>query len=745
MATVSSMISSARRPLGVRMRGDLIVLRQTWQGRDYVVVKDPLTLKFFRFEQEEFALLELMDGKRSAEDICRTFASRFAPWQLAPRELHQFVSSLFRSGLLISDAPGQAAALLKRAEEERRRMRRAQWTNILAIRLKGFDPGRGLAFLERGLGWLFSPFAVAVAVMLMLAALGLVISQFDLFQQRLPSFESFFAGKNWIWLGLIVACTKVWHELGHGIACRRMGSQCHSMGVMFLVLMPCLYCDVSDSWTLASKWRRAAIAAAGMYFEFLLASLCVFVWWYSQPGLINMLALNVVVVSSVSTILFNANPLMRYDGYYIVSDLIEVPNLRQKASRVLSRWAGRVFLGLEAPADPFMPVRRRGLFAAYSLAAVAYRWLITFSIFWFLYRLLEPWGLKLIGQCIAMMALYGLLVHPLLQFVKFMKVPGRIHSVKRIRAGVTGGLFAVIVAGVLAIPLPHYVYCPFVIQPRAAAVVYVEVPGQVQATFVQPGDLVEVDTPLIQLTNHELHQRIVALQSERSIAETKHHMKLRLASYSPDAEAEVATTLASLEAADNDLAQYLRDYEKLTLRSPFAGVVHEAPWVAESQGDESGTLTGWYGSPLERRNQGAWLETGTVICQVVDQNDKGEAMLAIDQSDVEFVGEGNGVTLWLRQQPTSSTSSQIDLISLEEMKQVPRGLDSRFGGDLQITIGNDGKAAPINTTYQIRVPLTDGNVNLTTGATGMARIHTGNRTIGQRVWRWLCSTFRFEL
>ena len=124
---------------------------------------------------------------------------------------------------------------------------------------------------------------------------------------------------------------------------------------MFLVLTPCLYCNVSDSWMLPNRWHRAAIGAAGMYVELVLASICTFIWWFTEPGPLNYICLNVMFISSVSTMMFNANPLLRYDGYYILSDILEIPNLRQKASTILNRKLGKWCLGLEEPEDPFLP------------------------------------------------------------------------------------------------------------------------------------------------------------------------------------------------------------------------------------------------------------------------------------------------------------------------------------------------------------------------------------------------------
>ena len=139
--------------------------------------------------------------------------------------------------------------------------------------------------------------------------------------------------------------TKVLHEFGHGLSCKHFGGECHEMGVMILVLTPCLYCNVSDSWMLPNKWHRAAIGAAGMYVEVVLASICTFIWWFTEPGLFNYLCLNVMFICSVSTVMFNANPLLRYDGYYILADILEIPNLRQKATHDPQPQAGAVVPG----------------------------------------------------------------------------------------------------------------------------------------------------------------------------------------------------------------------------------------------------------------------------------------------------------------------------------------------------------------------------------------------------------------
>ncbi len=266
-----AMASSSCRPLRLRMREDVTAQRQRYQGRDYWVIKDPVSLKYYRFEEEEYALLQMLDGRVSPDQIKRQFDYRFAPQKITMQELYQFVGMLYRSCLLLSESPGQGIELKKRGEKNRGREFRSKLANVLAIRFKGFDPDGILNLMAGWTSWFFTWPAAMVVFVLWFAAAALLFSNVETFIDKLPAFHEFFAAKNWIWLALTLGTTKVIHEFGHGLACKRFGGQCHEMGVMLLVLTPCLYCNVSDSWTLPSKWKRAMIAAAGVYVELVLA------------------------------------------------------------------------------------------------------------------------------------------------------------------------------------------------------------------------------------------------------------------------------------------------------------------------------------------------------------------------------------------------------------------------------------------------------------------------------------------
>ena len=743
-STTKAMTSSSSRPLRLHRRPDLTAQRQSYQGRDYWVVKDPISLKYYRFEEEEYAILEMIDGNSSPDQIKRRFDFRFAPQKITMQELYQFAGMLYRSSLLISDAPNQGSELRKRGAKTRKQERQQSLTNILSIRYKGFDPDRLLSSMNRWTSWFFTWPAFVFVLLLGISALALLITQFEAFQNKLPSFDNFFAAKNWIWLALVMAFTKVFHEFGHGLACKKFGGECHEMGIMLLVLTPCLYVNVSDSWLLNSKWKRAFIAAAGMYVELVLSAIAVFVWWFSTPGILNQLALNLIFVSSVSTILFNANPLLRYDGYYILADLLEIPNLRTKATTILQRTFGTLILGIESRPDPFLPAKRQWMFALYSVAAAMYRWLVTFSIFWFVYRVLEPYGFKVIGQMIALSAIYGLLGVPLVKLYKFFSVPGRFSTVKPIRATISAIVFACLLAAVLVIPIPHYVYCSFYVQAKDAQNVYVDVPGTLEEILIQPNQMVEEGDLIVRLSSHQLKVQLASLQTA---VETS---KVRLqnidnattidSEYTEGREAAAAAVQASLVSFNNRLL----DRERLYVRAPSTGYFIAPPIVPPADTD-SGTLDMWDGTPLEPRNLGAFLQQSTFVGQVISDMTKLEAVLAIDQSDIEFVHPDQDVEMLIRQLPLQIFQSVTEQISPSEMKSTPKSLSSQYGGDIVTTKGEDGSDVPQSTKYRVNVALANPDALILPGSTGVAKIRTGSQTVGQRIWRLLSRTFQFEL
>jgi putative peptide zinc metalloprotease protein len=752
MATLAeSLVSTTSRRLALRMRPDLSVRKHRYHGEGYWVVKEPVGLNYYRFHEEEFAILQMLDGESTLDSIKERFESEFAPQKITFQDLQQFIGMLHRSGLVISETAGQGRQLKKRRDEKKRKEWLGRLTNVFALRWRGVDPDRFLNWLYRFTWWIFHPVCVAMCLALGISALLLVTVQYDQFYSRLPTFHEFFdprSADKWMYLALTMGVVKVLHELAHGLSCKHFGGECHEIGFMLLVLTPCLYCNVSDSWMLPNKYRRAMIGAAGIYMEMLLASIATFLWWFSdRTTLLNNLSLNVMFICSVSTLVFNGNPLLRFDGYYILMDLTEIPNLRQKATEVLKRFMVGVCLGLEQPENPFLPQKNRVLFGLYTVASVFYRWIVVFSIVMFLIKVFEPIGLKIVGQVIAAVGFFGLVVQPLWQMARFFYMPGRMHKVKKHRVIASLAVVAGLLAVVIFLPLPHSVKCEFEIQPRNASAVYVEVPGRVEEILVKEGQPVEPGQPLVVFNNPDLELSVLNLAGQLEVTQTRERF------HSDQSGLQIGQLTELLATTTKQLAEQQRELSRLQIAAPVAGVIIPAPPRPAGGDIQEGRLPAWSGSPLDPKNLGAAYPEGELLCRIGDPTDL-EALLIVDQADIDLVdlamaqAEKPLVKLETDAYPGRPLNSRVAQVARVELKDVPDSLAAQAGGRLETRVDRSGAVRPLSTSYHARVPLEDqGDLHglLCPGMMGRAQIYTQWQSLGQRLHRYLSRTFHFEL
>ena len=744
-----SLLSSSARPLSIRRRPDLIARRQHYLGRSYWVVKDPVGLNYYRFQEEEYALLNWLDGHISLDEIKDRFEEEFPPQKITLDEIQQFLGMLHRSGLVIAAVGGQGKQLLKRRRERRRKEFLGALANVLCIRFKGFDPERFLNWLYPWVRWFYSPVAVFACILFGLSALTLVMVQMPTVMNRLPAFHEFFSFQNALLLSATLGMTKVLHEFGHGMTCKHFGGECHEMGVMVLVLTPCLYCNVSDSWLLPNKWQRAAIGAGGMYVELVLASACTWIWWFSEPGLLNHICLNVMFVCSVSTLIFNANPLLRYDGYYILSDITEIPNLRQKSTAVLSRKMGEWLLGLEQPEDPFLPERNQVFFALYSVAASIYQWVVVYSILFFLYHVFKPYRLEKIGQLIALASLWGLIVMPLYQLGKFFYVPGRLEKVKKTRMFISLAAIVGVLAAVLLIPLPHWVMAEMEVQPHEADQIYVDVPegGWLAHSEVRAGQTVVKGQNLAVLENEELQLEIAKAEGKEKDYKAKLETLESLRTYDSKAADSIPEMEKAIAAARDMLAKLRAQRDGLTLKARKDGTVLPPPPTAPQHQEklEGAPLPTWSGTPLDEKLCRPYLREGVLFCQVGDPRNL-EAVLVIDQGDIDFVKDGQAVDLRFDALPGDTFEGKIEKLSNSNLKITPQRLTTKYGGGVASQADPDtGVETPQSASYQALVPIEDKEGVMRIGLRGQAKIHTAPQSLGARLWRFLMHTFNFKM
>lgn len=738
-----SLVSSSSRALTVRRRPDLTASRHHYQGQGYWVVKEPVGLQYFRFHDEEYFILNMLDGHISLQQVKDGFEQRFAPQKITFGDLQQFIGMLHRSGLVISNSPGQGKSLRERGRTKKNKELMGKMSNVFAVRFRGIDPERILNRLLPIFGWIFTVPALIFFIGLLIAASLLLATQYQTVYAKLPTFHQFFAADRWIILAATMAIVKVIHEFGHGLSCKKFGGECHEIGFMLLVFTPCLYCNVSDSWMLPNKWKRIWIGAGGIYVEMILASIAAFVWFFSEQGTtINDLCLNMMFLNVISTVLVNGNPLLRFDGYYILMDYLEIPNLRQKATEVLKRWFQKTCLGLELQDDPFLPQRNQFMFGMFTIASVIYRWVVVFSIVWFVMQVLEPYGLQALGRILAVIGFSGLIAQPVIQTFKFIRTPGRLAKVKKGPLLTSLAIAGVVIAAVCYIPLPHHIDAAFEIRPSRAGTVYAGTVGRIVET-VPVGQRVQTGDRIAVLENPELQIRLADLQGEEKFAEVQLTNLTRRSQDDRAIVAQIETQEEMLQSIRNLKEKTQEEIDRLTVKAKQDGFVLPPP-ERPSNDPGDGRLPGWTGTPLQEHNRGALLTADDMICEI-GAPDAFEAVLIIDQGDRQLVREEMDVDLKLDSKRLETFSGKIEEISKKPMDAASASMSSQTGGDLQTEIDPEtGQVRPRSVSYQARVPLDADKLQLRPGYRGAAKVHVDPMSLGQRLWRVIIKTFNFD-
>ena len=722
-----------RNTLRWRQRADLRIVPLEFSQRRSWGVKDPVTLAYFELSEEEYFVLQRLDGSMSAEEICTAFATQFRPKTLVSGELLSFVGQLASQGLLVAEGQGYGDQLAERAVRARSRRRWARLANLLCIRFRGVDPDRFLGWILPRVNWLFSPGAAAASMTLIVVAIVLIAVQFDRVLERMPDIQALLSPANLIWLTILLAAVKVLHELGHGLACKRFGGECRELGAMLLVMTPTLYCNVSDMWMVRDKWKRIAVSAAGMWVEATIAAVCTILWWFSTPGLFHSLCFNLMFLCSVSTIVFNGNPLLRYDGYFILSDWLEIPNLQQQSLGQLRAGLAKWFCGI--PNRDVHTAPRRVLLTGYGIAALAYRLMLTFLILWSLYLWLQPRGLGVVVQLIAVPSITLMAGGPLLAAVRFFGSAENQARINWTRLAARGSLAAALLGLVLTVPLPCRVSAGALLDHDAARQLHATLGGAL-VSQVKPGDFVREGDVIARLEDPRIEAELIRLQGEYR----QHQLRLEQLEIRRIREPDIAELIPAAREASGDYAaqveQLQRTARQLTLRAPQDGIVIPPPRKPQSL--LPGSLPAWTGSPLEARNQGCYVQAGTTVCLVGPAHSRG-AILLVSQDDINLVRVGQRVKTTWRELSGEVLSGQVTEIAALDLGLLPRDAVQRL--QLPARATTDGTIVPVGTWYQVRVALDASDRPLVRGSAGQARIVVDPQSLGTSFLRWFTRTF----
>lgn len=716
-------LASAR----LRARRDLVLT----SGDDGVVVKDPLTLEYFRLGDRERFLLEELRRPLSLAELTRRFRERFPNERASGRQVMSFCSALAECSLLLIDG----AARTGRSEAPKAPKDGVAWHSLLsplAIRLPGFDPTRLLnatAWIGRlAFSWAFVAL-LSIAVLLVgiawIGAANEVTTELgrlvDLFQPQ----HALLA------IGAVII-TKTWHELGHALACRRMGAECHEIGVMLLAFMPCLYCDVSDAWTLTSRRRRVLVALGGVYFEFLLALAAAGAWLFLAPGPLRVLSMYVVVTATISTLLINLNPLLRFDGYYVLADAWGVSNLHQRSREAL--WGGVQRWIRAEPRTAETPDASPTLLAAYGLASTIYSWCLLGVILWAVYLGLEAAGFAAVGDLLLVLSFGGVGLAGVRSARRVVpRGHGRSEWKPLLRVTLVAALSAGAIAAVLAIPLEQSLRSPCRLESESFAEVVARRDGLLKPVAAY-GDRVSAGALLAQQTDPTSEwRRLELIEREATLVAQIDGLRTRS---QQDAQflSEITRLRPTLAEVRRQLRTHKEQAKSLTLRAPIAGRVLP-PSEREAASIDEQALPTWSGRPLDESNAGCLLASGEVLCRVM--GDGLRAVVLLDEHDCGLLNLGDLVRVALHRDPGSILSGHVEQIA-------PATSDERLS-DTEMALEQGMRSSlEKGSAYRVTVAIESINAACQPGALGTARLVTGRETVGQRCLRWLRRVIRFR-
>jgi putative peptide zinc metalloprotease protein len=738
-----------RKHVRLRLRRDLNIAPQKYEGRTYWVVKDPVAMRYYRFKEQEHFLLQFMDGDHTLDEAQKEYEKRFRPERLKLEDLEHFGQQLLTAGLAQNESPRAGKQLFDR----RKKRLRSEWmqtlTNILYIKIPIFDPDKLLTRMMPWCGWVFSGWFLALAHLYFLFTILFVALHFERFYDNLPRYQEFFTFGNLGWMWLALGVVKVIHEFGHGLSCRKYGGEVHEMGALFLCLSPCLYCNVSDAWTMPSKWKRICISYAGIYIELAIAATATFVWWYtpSHP-FINNLALCLMVVCSVSTVIFNANPLMRYDGYYVMADWLEIPNLRDRSNRFLKNTVLEYCLGVEVQPETYMATTRKVLFITYAIVSYIYRWVITYSILIFMASFLKPYKLQVVSEMIAIAAAASMVGWPLWRLGKNLHRRGRLPDMKTGRAVVSGLLVAAVLIAFFTVPLPvsRVRQVGLVqLQDDAEHPVLLHEDGRLDKLLVHEGQFVHKDDVLAELSNRELDRKFYDAEAQCDILrQQRDQIAQRLSEPLNDREAgsqlrtRMTTTQEELSRCEKQLAILKPHREALTLRALADGWVINPPRPDE------------VGKTFERQQPAPFCTIGNPdrLRILVPVKPSDYRLLRQDREALEREGKDLPVTIRIQGRDSHTWKGEWMAMPESEARTILPQLSNKGGGPIPIKPSADpNKLEPVSQQYVLSIAIDNpqNDKAIVPGSMGQVKIECRWRSAAWWVWRTVNDTFDLGL
>lgn len=620
--------------------------RHVYRGQVWFVVQDPAGGRYHRVTSAAYQLVLRMDGRRRVKDIWNEASQSGQGDDVTQSDLVELLVQLHAADLLQGDISPDAASLFERYRKKQRATFKQWFMNPMSIKLPLVDPNRWLEWLAPRLRWTVGRSGFLLWLAIVLPAIVLAAQHWSELTSNLS--DQVLSSSNLLILALVFPVVKLAHELGHGVATKIWGGSVHEAGLMFLVFAPVPYVDTSSASAFDSRYRRAWVAAAGMAVELLLASLALFVWLLVEPGVVRAVAYNVMLIAGVSTLIVNGNPLLRYDAYYILCDLIELPNLAQRGQKFLAWWWDRHVFGVHDAEPPNESAAERRWLFCYTPLAWCYRVALTVSIMLFI-----AGEFFIFGVLLAIWGMVTLAVVPLYKAWRHVvSSPGlarRRPQAVRISLAIIGGLALL----TCVVPWPLRTQALGVVWLPDQALLRAGGDGFFIQWLRQPGTTVAAGEPVFVIEDRSLDAQREAARARVSEADARH----RAAFFADPAQAQqLALQLA------HERTVLARLDERAGKLVGVAGV--------------AGTLV----APQSQDMPGRFFRQGDLIGYVLGQ-ERPLVRVVIPQDDIDLVRTRfTGAELRLAEQIATAVSAPMRRMAAGAVDTLPSAALGVAGG-----------------------------------------------------------------
>ena len=686
-------------PLRPKLRSGVKVHRRHFRTRRAYVVHDPVANQYFRLDPVSYHLIGLLDGTCTVEDAWWQTMDRFGDAAPTQNEVVGLLSQLYQTNLLALNTNVDGEQLFKRMRRRRVRKAQQQVSHLLFIKIPLFDPSAAIEWLLPLVRPLLTRGTLFVWAIVVVFALVQVALRFETL--RAEAFTILRPG-NFLWLVIVFVVVKILHEFGHGISCRHFGGPVHEMGIMMLVFAPIPYCDATSCWALPYRWQRAAVGLAGILVEVGIAAIAALVWVHTGSGTIHEVAFNTIFIAGVAAVLFNANPLLRFDGYFILSDLLDIPNLYQRANKHLQYLIQRYAFGLHQVRPVAVTAAEKRWLTAYFFASWMYRVFVFAGIIWFVSG--RFFGL---GIMLALLAVFTWLVYPLLKFIHWLAADTRLVGVRRRPVVVTALVVVSLVVSLGLLPAPQRTRAEAVIEDVDWVELTVGTDGFVTAVKVDDGQLVEAGQVILECENPNL------LSQRQQTLATLEHLNIQLAEAVGGEPAAVPVIRQTMAWQRTQLEELERRMRHLRVFSPMTGLL-----VA----------------PRLEQVQGRYLERGEVL-GVVRSHKRLRATGVLDQTQNAWLMDDSqidAVELRTLGNPGHSIGGHVEWHGHAAQSDLPHKLLGVIGGG-QIRTDRLGLVAE-QRVFVVHIAI-DEKADVRPGQRAIVRFTIGSRPLLQQWWR----------